>query len=134
MADPNFYEICPHLAHGLTGRVTHFVSWCWAYRLEDVVTAVARWQEKSSQRAEHIFLWMCFFCNNQYRIMDQAVATGSEDLKDIFEGHLVAAGQMLVLLDRITIDVLSRAVEEVNVRHARAGSEQDEAVPSTDEE
>eukprot|EP00438_Fugacium_kawagutii_P006523 Skav209116 [mRNA] locus=scaffold179:314917:316704:+ [translate_table: standard] len=127
MENPNFYDICPHLAYGPTGKVTHFLSWCWAYRLEDVVTAVKRWVDKSSQSPEHVFLWICFFCNNQYRIKDEAVTTGSDDLKDIFEGHLIEAGQMLVLLDKIRIKLLSSAVRDLDVRNARAGSKQDEA-------
>lgn len=126
--DPNFYEICPHLAHGpqgmgydrkcprdgkqhcsivdavedvYSGKVTHFVSWCWAYSLSNVVSAVEGWLQKSDEDPETIFLWMCFFCNNQYRIMEEATKTGSEDLKSIFESHLVTAGRMLVLLDTI---------------------------------
>ena len=47
------------------------------------------------------FLWMCFFCNNQYRIMEEGTQTGSENLQAIFESHLAAAGRMLLLLDRI---------------------------------
>eukprot|EP00438_Fugacium_kawagutii_P002351 Skav217131 [mRNA] locus=scaffold427:34756:37139:+ [translate_table: standard] len=64
-------------------------------------------------------------------------ARGSSGWPSRLDGH----GRSKLLRDLPTlgpwsdrIDVLSRAVEEVNVRHARAGSEQDEAVPSTDEE
>eukprot|EP00438_Fugacium_kawagutii_P012091 Skav202410 [mRNA] locus=scaffold815:528710:541726:+ [translate_table: standard] len=135
MDNPNFYEICPHLAHGPngmgyamtcprdgrphcslvdalddehSGKATHFLSWCWAYQLQDVVTAVHRWLRKSSE-------W----------------STGSDDLKDIFEGHLVEAGRMLVLLDKITIAILSNAVKDLDVSYARAGSKQDEAGAAT---
>lgn len=126
--NPNFYEICPHLAHGNTGlgfnktcprdgqpncsvvdalddahsgKVTHFVSWCWAYTLDNVVTAVDRWLQKSEADPADVFLWICFFCNNQYRIMQEATQAGSQHLKSIFESHLGAAGRMLVLLDDI---------------------------------
>ena len=54
------------------GKVTHFVSWCWAYSLSNVVSAVEGWLQKSDEDPETIFLWMCFFCNNQYRIMEEA--------------------------------------------------------------
>lgn len=126
--NPNFYDICPKLAHGsagmgynrtcprdgrpncsivdaledaYSGKVTHFVSWCWAYSLKDVVSAIERWVQNSNQDARNVFLWMCFFCNNQYRIKEEATQTGSDDLKEIFESHLVEAGHMLVLLDAI---------------------------------
>ena len=112
------------------GQVTHFVSWCWAYSLKNVVSAVGRWLQNSGEDPRDVFLWMCFFCNNQYRIQDeswqqscrlfrfcgrfrlrrvivpyqlsvQASQTGSDDLREIFESHLVEAGHMLVLLDTI---------------------------------
>eukprot|EP00435_Cladocopium_sp_Y103_P000633 s5779_g1.t1 len=151
-------------------KVTHFVSWCWAYSLNNVVSAIERWVQKSNEDARNVFLWMCFFCNNQYRIKEEATQTGSDDLKEIFESHLVEAGHMLVLLDTIVqptyvsrawcifesyvcitqdipmniilpgaaetffretmsmgrINVLTGAVDALNVRHARAGSEKDE--------
>ena len=43
------------------GKVTHFVSWCWAYSLSNVVSAVEGWLQKSDEDPETIFLWMCFF-------------------------------------------------------------------------
>ena len=53
------------------GKVTHFVSWCWAYSLKNVVSAVGRWLQNSGEDPRDVFLWMCFFCNNQYRIQDE---------------------------------------------------------------
>ena len=128
MADPNFYEICNVLAIGSSGkgfgkvcprdsrvncsivdaldapaqgRATHFVSWCWRYRLEVVVDAVHTWIQSShsTPSAGEIFLWMCFFCNNQYRILEEGSMSGSAELQTIFESHLAGAGQMLVILD-----------------------------------
>ncbi|CAE7895242.1 rngB [Symbiodinium microadriaticum] len=99
MADPNFYEVCNVLAIGSSGkgfgkvcprdsrvncsivdaldapaqgRATHFVSWCWRYRLEVVV---------------------------DYRILEEGSMSGSAELQTIFESHLASAGQMLVILD-----------------------------------
>ncbi|CAE7260102.1 ACBP4, partial [Symbiodinium necroappetens] len=99
MADPNFYEICNVLAIGSSGkgfgkvcprdsrvncsivdaldapaqgRATHFVSWCWRYRLEVVV---------------------------DYRILEEGSMSGSAELQTIFESHLASAGKMLVILD-----------------------------------
>ena len=146
--------------------MTHFVSWCWSYRLTDFVSAVNGWVRKSGVDGEDVFLWICFFCNNQYRILQEAVnarcgcknvqtrlkvccehctlqllktcgcapltgpglrgncacfilymfdlacqisfctcleasQTGADELKSVFESHLVEAGHMFVLLDTI---------------------------------
>ena len=126
--NPNFYELCQVLAigpHGKgfgkicprdgrlncsivdalvppqQGKATHFVSWCWQYSLDNVVDAIAVWLESSNQPAAavDVYLWMCFFCNNQYRIMEEGSQTGSDELQDIFESHLASAGHMLVILD-----------------------------------
>ena len=57
-------------------KVTHFVSWCWAYSLNDVVSSIERWLQKSGEDPLSVFLWMCFFCNNQYRIKEEAPRQG----------------------------------------------------------
>eukprot|EP00435_Cladocopium_sp_Y103_P036393 s1995_g9.t1 len=84
-----------------SGKVTHFVSWCWGYTLQDFVSAVSAWLQRSQLNPDDVFLWVCFFCNNQYRIMDEGSKTGSDELKAVFETHLAEAGQMLVLLDKV---------------------------------
>eukprot|EP00435_Cladocopium_sp_Y103_P017238 s787_g4.t1 len=94
-------SIVDALEDAYSGKVTHFVSWCWAYSLNSVVSAIKRWLHKSNEDAQNVFLWMCFFCNNQYRIKEEAAQTGSDELREIFESHLVEAGHMLVLLDTI---------------------------------
>ena len=81
------------------GRVTHFVSWCWAYTLDDFVSAIGTWASQQSLETKEVFLWVCFFCNNQYRILESDTKTGSENLKTVFESHLEKAGRMLILLD-----------------------------------
>eukprot|EP00435_Cladocopium_sp_Y103_P053768 s259_g17.t1 len=120
LENPNFYEICPRLALGeqglgfgktcprdgqqncslvdsledqYSGKVTHFVSWCWGYTLQDFASAIHSWLQRSKLNAEDVFLWVCFFCNNQYRIMDSgSTKTGSDELKSVFETHLAEAG------------------------------------------
>ena len=92
MANPNFHEICPAVAMGPRGlgfgktcprdgrpgcsvvdaveeehrgRATHFVSWCWAYSLNDFVSALQSWVVTEDVCAGEVYLWVCFFCNNQ---------------------------------------------------------------------
>ena len=82
-------------------KATHFVSWCWQYTLEDVTDCLQTWiQESGGAVLSHdVYLWMCYFCNNQYRILEEESTTGSEELKSIFESHLSSAGRMLVILN-----------------------------------
>jgi len=40
--------------------------------LNNVVSAFERWLQKSNEDPQNVFLWMCFFCNNQYRIQEEA--------------------------------------------------------------
>ena len=47
------------------GRATHFVSWCWAYSLNDFVSALQSWVVTEDVCAGEVYLWVCFFCNNQ---------------------------------------------------------------------
>ena len=125
LQNPNFYDMCPVLALGETGKgfrkicprdgrpncsivdalplehhspTTHFVSWCWHYTLEVVVSGVQLWAQSSSSRTAEVFLWMCFFCNNQYRIQD-GTCSNSNDLSTVFEARLSSARNMLVILD-----------------------------------
>lgn len=126
LANPNFHEICAAMAVGASGeghaktcprdgkagcsivdaideryrgRATHFMSWSWNYRLADFESAIRRWIRSQDASPGDTFIWICFFCNNQYRMVEEASTTGSDDLKEIFESHLVQAGQMLVMLD-----------------------------------
>ncbi|CAE7475836.1 Caln1 [Symbiodinium natans] len=126
MANPNFHEICPAVAMGpqglgfgkacprdgrpgcsvvdavddkYRGRATHFVSWCWTYSLDDFVSALQSWVAKEQLNAGEVYLWVCFFCNNQYRMLESGTQTGSDELKAVFESHLGEAGRMLLMLD-----------------------------------
>eukprot|EP00441_Pelagodinium_beii_P016393 CAMPEP_0197660994 /NCGR_PEP_ID=MMETSP1338-20131121/51183_1 /TAXON_ID=43686 ORGANISM="Pelagodinium beii, Strain RCC1491" /NCGR_SAMPLE_ID=MMETSP1338 /ASSEMBLY_ACC=CAM_ASM_000754 /LENGTH=525 /DNA_ID=CAMNT_0043238459 /DNA_START=1 /DNA_END=1578 /DNA_ORIENTATION=- len=120
-----FHDLCPHFAKGpngkgfgkvcprdgdmgcsivdaleepYKGKVTHFVSWCWSYVVADVANAIECWLRRTEIKPEEVFLWMCFFCNNQYRIGNGAPTT-PEYLMTAFQSNLVQAGEMLLLLD-----------------------------------
>jgi len=80
-------------------RSTHFLSWTWAYKLSVIQDALKLWQESSGLRAEDVYLYMCFFVNNQYRIIVSKEKTGSHDLEQVFESNLARIGQVLALLD-----------------------------------
>lgn len=57
------------------------------------------WIEQNGFRASEVFLYMCFFVNNQYRILVEAEGTGSANLEEVFESRLRKVGRMVALLD-----------------------------------
>ena len=109
---PGFRQICPRdglphcslvdalrLREG-NGKATHFLSWCWGYTLACMRSALQIWSESHHElRTNGTFLWICFFCNNQDRILLQNVQTGSDDLEETFKSRLLGIGRALVLLD-----------------------------------
>merc|ERR1712130_670501 len=42
---------------------------------------------------------ICFFCNNQFRILQEGSKEGSDDLEKTFANRLAAIGNVLVLFD-----------------------------------
>eukprot|EP00439_Symbiodinium_sp_Y106_P006818 s4348_g1.t1 len=67
-------------------KCTHFLSWSWAYTVRQVRSGLELWIERSGLDPSQTFLFMCFFVNNQHRIVVSGDATGSDDLDSIFEG------------------------------------------------
>ena len=45
------------------------------------------------------FVWICFFCNNQERILNEKSQEGSDDLESTFQSRLRSIGHVLVLFD-----------------------------------
>lgn len=79
-----------------SGNATHFVSWCWNYTIETVVSALTLFVEDNHLDATQVFFWMCFFCNNQRKMLIQ-----KEDcsLTSTFGDRLQKIGRMIILLD-----------------------------------
>lgn len=130
LENPNFYEMAPVVAMGETGlgygktcsedgepncsivdaveehhkgKVSHFVSWCWACRLNDFVGALRAWMEGDRINASEAYLWICFFCDNQYRLPESGTLFSSaNELQTVLESRLARAGQMLFLVDADT--------------------------------
>jgi len=78
---------------------THFLSWTWKYSLSTVRSALKEWLGREGQNPADVFLYMCFFVNNQYRILLEDNPTASDNLEDVFEGNLSRVGKMVALLD-----------------------------------
>ena len=78
-------------------RQTHFVSWAWFYKLNDVRSALYMLTQFTAP--DTIFLSMCFFVNNHYRIWFQETMQTQDELHAIFDENLKRIGQMVVILD-----------------------------------
>jgi len=78
---------------------THFLSWTWKYSLSTVRSALKEWLDREGQNPADVFLYMCFFVNNQYRILLEDDPSASDNLEDVFEGNLSRVGKMVALLD-----------------------------------
>ena len=80
---------------------THFLSWSWSYTVLQVRDALQTWMDATPQ--PETFLFMCFFVNNQYRILPGSTAyrrTGrSQDLGYRFSEQLRRIGRVVALLD-----------------------------------
>lgn len=124
--DPTFHTIAPHFAFGKQGlgkglecprdgrsgcsivdalpaawrgRATHFLSWAWGYTLSTFVHAIREWISQTDVNPSSTFLWVCFFCNNQFRILEENSQEGSDNLEKAFAGRLTEIGQVVVLFD-----------------------------------
>eukprot|EP00928_Gymnodinium_smaydae_P087971 TRINITY_DN72133_c0_g1_i1.p1 TRINITY_DN72133_c0_g1~~TRINITY_DN72133_c0_g1_i1.p1 ORF type:complete len:944 (-),score=73.80 TRINITY_DN72133_c0_g1_i1:26-2596(-) len=79
-------------------RCTHFLSWTWKYHLSTVQGSLSRWlhQENFGVSDSGVFFWMCFFCNNQYRLNK---AETTEGLVEVFQSNLGRIRNMVAILD-----------------------------------
>jgi len=126
MANPTFHDVCPVLACGpdgkghdmkcprdglpdcsivdavdaeYRGRATHFVSWSWSYTVGEFVSAIECWLHDTGSDSKQTLLWVCFFCNTQYRVLNGGKRISPDELKAIFGQSLISIGRMLVMLN-----------------------------------
>merc|ERR1712151_977743 len=78
------------------GMATHFVSWCWSYTVQVVASSLGDWAMEHDQDPTQIFVWMCFFCNNQRKLFS---AGYSDNLVEVFGARLQKIGHMIILLN-----------------------------------
>lgn len=76
-----------------------FLRWAWAYDLETLATAVNAWCRAGCHDPTQTFLWICCFCNSQFRILVDKKACAADDLEGLFEEWLMHIGRVLVLLN-----------------------------------
>merc|ERR1711988_1625915 len=60
---------------------------------------MGEWIAQKDADSVNIFFFVCFFCNNQYRILVDKSANGSDDLEKTFEMRLTRIGRVVAFLD-----------------------------------
>ena len=80
---------------------THFMSWTWRYSTGQLRSALEMFRVNSRpvRDCNSIFFYMCFFANNQYRIIVDGSAAGSDNLENSFQTNLTRIGKMVAVLD-----------------------------------
>ncbi|CAE7829172.1 ANKS1A [Symbiodinium necroappetens] len=76
----------------------HFMSWSWKYSLGQVQSALRMWRS-AAPGIEEAFFYMCFFVNNQHRIIIEGSAAGSDNLDEVFKQNLLRIGRVVAILD-----------------------------------
>jgi len=81
-------------------RCTHFLSWTWSSNISTVRGALRRWAGRSGGGLAEVSFYMCFFVNNQHRILaPDAGSRGSDTLGETFEQNLLRTKHMVAVLD-----------------------------------
>eukprot|EP00438_Fugacium_kawagutii_P022234 Skav229658 [mRNA] locus=scaffold1030:37887:43608:- [translate_table: standard] len=84
---------------------THFLSWTWQYHLREANMGTSGFPVQSAldmfrrKLVGSCYFFMCFFANNQYRIIVEQSSSGSDKLEEVFETNLKRIGRMVALLD-----------------------------------
>ncbi|CAK9027479.1 unnamed protein product [Durusdinium trenchii] len=67
--------------------------------LLQVRSALEMFQDSPGCSSQNVFFYMCFFANNQYRMIVENSSNGSDNLEDVFESNLKRIGRMVAILD-----------------------------------
>ena len=54
---------------------------------------------ENHRTAKEVFFYICFFVNNQFRIIVEGSAMGSDNLEEVFEKNLRRIGRVVAVLD-----------------------------------
>lgn len=79
----------------------YFLSWSWGYECKMFVKTLTAWMKREGLDPSQVWIWICFFCNNQFRVLLDN--SNADDLDRVFEDQLLGikarGGHMLLMLD-----------------------------------
>ncbi|CAB9497065.1 Tetratricopeptide repeat family protein [Seminavis robusta] len=109
------------------GRATPFLSWTWGYTVGDVVDTLVAYCSASGYDPKLTFVWICSFCINQHRVVEQQKLQRSGMLRTAVEG------MMLLPLNRGKHkEALQQHNMAVNIRETFLGSDHPDTALSLD--
>merc|ERR1712226_1421221 len=76
-----------------------FMSWSWGYKVRDVVGALQDWADRSHADQRRTFIWICFFCLNEFRMHEEKASGGAGNLDAVFRQRLQNIGSLVAMLD-----------------------------------
>ena len=89
-----------------SGQANWFLSWAWSYSLDVVRNALARWWDSHAAVVASeacptgsVYLWWCFFVNNQFRMLEDGITQDTDSLLRVFAEPLERAGKVLMCMD-----------------------------------
>lgn len=92
---PNCAVVDALNSQGKAGQSTQFLSWVWSYKTRMFMRTIFAWAKQEGLVLEETFIWVCFFCNNQFRLG----AENANDLEVVFEERLHSANAIIAMLD-----------------------------------
>ena len=89
---------------GSSFQANRFLSWVWGYNPSTACAALRTWCDDQRRvnpafRAETVAIWWCFFCNNQFRFLQDQNRQTTADLSVVFGDRLKSVGRMLILMN-----------------------------------
>ena len=78
---------------------THFMSWSWMYSLEQLCSALKVFMRNRPTQGDHVFFFMDFFVNNQFRFYVEGLEDCGEEIEEKMTSNLRRSGQMVAILD-----------------------------------
>ena len=94
------------LKQNKSGQANWFLSWAWSYSLDVVCNALARWWNSHAAvvgseacPTGSVYLWWCFFVNNQFRMLEDGITQDKDSLLKVFAEPLQRAGKVLMCMD-----------------------------------
>ena len=88
-----------------SGKASWYLSWAWSYTLDVVCNALSRWWDSHAAVVEacpmgSVYLWWCFFVNNQFRMLEDGITQDTDSLLKVFAQPLEKAGKVLMCMDK----------------------------------
>lgn len=90
------------LAHAKSpdvGMSTAYVSWVWKYPIDTLFSALQKYVIDENLNPSTTFFWICFFQNNQHRIIAENKLQTADTLGEVFATQLMSIGRMVIVID-----------------------------------